>query len=134
MNRLKAKLTAFMYGRYGVDEFGRFLMGVALGLLIITIFIRIPMLYYFALAVLVYAYFRILSKNRSKRYEENRAYANLRYKMVCRKQTVVNRMKDSRTHRIFKCPNCCQKIRVPKGKGKICIKCPKCRIEFIKKT
>ena len=134
MNKFKAKLTAFMYGRYGVDEFGRFLMGVALVLLIITIFIRIPILYYFALAVLVYAYFRILSKNRSKRYEENRAYANLRYKFVCRKQTFVNRMKDSKTHRIFKCPNCSQKIRVPRGKGKICIKCPKCRIEFIKKT
>lgn len=35
---------------------------------------------------------------------------------------------------IFKCPNCGYKITAPKGNGTICIKCPKCRIEFSKKT
>ena len=38
------------------------------------------------------------------------------------------------TYRFFKCPQCKQTVRVPKGRGKICITCPKCKTEFIKKS
>ena len=45
-----------------------------------------------------------------------------------------NRVKDGRTHRYYKCPECGKKLRVPKGKGKISITCPQCGNKFIKKT
>ena len=77
---------------------------------------------------------RMFSRNISRRSAENQKYMKIHYKFMSRFNKVRARIKDSKTHRIFKCPSCGQKIRVPKGKGRISIKCPKCRIEFIKKT
>lgn len=134
MSRFRQKVMQFMQGRYGADQFSRFLIYLSLILLVITLFCRNNFIYYIAVIVLFYSYFRMLSRNISKRYAENQKYLSLRYKMVGRFNWIRLRIKDSKTHRIFKCPSCSQKIRVPKGKGRISIKCPKCRIEFIKKT
>lgn len=134
MSRFRQKVMQFMQGRYGADQFSRFLIYLSLILLVITLFCRNNFIYYIAVIVLFYSYFRMLSRNISKRYAENQKYLSLRYKMVGRFNWIKLRIKDSKTHRIFKCPSCSQKIRVPKGKGRISIKCPKCRIEFIKKT
>lgn len=134
MGRFRQKVMQFMQGRYGADQFSRFLIYLSLILLVITLFCRNNFIYYIAVIVLFYSYFRMLSRNISKRYAENQKYLSLRYKVVGRFNWIKLRIKDSKTHRIFKCPSCSQKIRVPKGKGRISIKCPKCRIEFIKKT
>ncbi len=134
MSRFRQKVMQFMQGRYGADQFSRFLIYLSLILLVITLFCRNNFIYYIAVIVLFYSYFRMLSRNISRRYAENQKYLSLRYKVVGRFNWIRLRIKDSKTHRIFKCPSCSQKIRVPKGKGRISIKCPKCRIEFIKKT
>lgn len=134
MGRFRQKVMQFMQGRYGADQFSRFLIYLSLILLVITLFCRNNFIYYIAVIVLFYSYFRMLSRNISRRYAENQKYLSLRYKVVGRFNWIKLRIKDSKTHRIFKCPSCSQKIRVPKGKGRISIKCPKCRIEFIKKT
>lgn len=128
MNKFKEKIVRFMQGRYGLDQLGRYLLAVSLILMVIFILIwPAKFLYFLALACLIYGYFRILSRNASKRYQENQKFVSF----ISGQKLKFSQRK---THRIFKCPNCSQKIRVPKGKGKICIKCPKCRIEFIKKT
>ena len=44
------------------------------------------------------------------------------------------RQEQKKIYRFYKCPQCRQRVRVPKGKGRICITCPKCRAEFIKKS
>lgn len=134
MSKFRQKVMQFMQGRYGADQFSKFLIYLSLILLIITLFCRNNFIYYIAVIVLFYSYFRMLSRNISKRYAENQKYLSLRYKVVGKFNWIKLRIKDSKTHRIFKCPSCSQKIRVPKGKGRISIKCPKCRIEFIKKT
>lgn len=134
MSRFRQKVMQFMQGRYGADQFSRFLIYLSLILLVITLFCRNNFIYYIAVIVLFYSYFRMLSRNISRRYAENQKYLSLRYKVVGKFNWIRLRIKDSKTHRIFKCPSCSQKIRVPKGKGRISIKCPKCRIEFIKKT
>lgn len=134
MNRFKQTLMGFLQGRYGIDQLTRFIIYVSLGLMVFTLFFHNSLLYLIAVIGIIYAYFRIFSKNISKRYSENQAYLRLRYKVVGKFNNWKLRMKDSRTHRIFRCPSCGQKIRVPRNKGKISIKCPKCRIEFVRKS
>ena len=134
MSKFRDRMMKFMYGRYGMDHLSRLMMYAALALLVITLFWHNMVLYLLSVALMIYTYFRILSRNISKRYSENQAYLKVRYKVIGRFFNFKARMKDKKTHRIFKCPSCSQKIRVPRGKGKISIKCPKCRIEFVKKS
>lgn len=134
MNRFKDKMARFMYGRYGMDQLSRNLSLICLVLLIVTMFVRNNVIYMIALIGIVYTYFRVFSRNISRRSEENEKYLKFHYKVVGKLNKIKFRITDSKTHRIFRCPSCSQKIRVPRGKGKISIKCPKCRIEFIKKT
>jgi|UniRef100_UPI003FED6593 DNA-directed RNA polymerase subunit RPC12/RpoP len=134
MNSFKDKMARFMYGRYGMDQLSRNLSLICLVLLIVTMFVRNNVIYMIALVGIVYTYFRVFSRNISRRSEENEKYLKFHYKVVGKLNKIKFRITDSKTHRIFRCPSCSQKIRVPRGKGKISIKCPKCRIEFIKKT
>ena len=134
MNRFKDKMARFMYGRYGMDQLSRNLSLICLVLLIVTMFVRNNVIYMIALVGIVYTYFRVFSRNISRRSEENEKFLKFHYKVVGKLNKIKFRITDSKTHRIFRCPSCSQKIRVPRGKGKISIKCPKCRIEFIKKT
>ena len=134
MNSFKDKMARFMYGRYGMDQLSRNLSLICLVLLIVTMFVRNNVIYMIALVGIVYTYFRVFSRNISRRSEENQKYLKFHYKVVGKLNKIKFRITDSKTHRIFRCPSCSQKIRVPRGKGKISIKCPKCRIEFIKKT
>ena len=134
MNRFKDKMARFMYGRYGMDQLSRNLSLICLVLLIVTMFVRNNVIYMIALVGIVYTYFRVFSRNISRRSDENEKYLRFHYKVVGKLNKIKFRITDSKTHRIFRCPSCSQKIRVPRGKGKISIKCPKCRIEFIKRT
>lgn len=134
MNSFKDKMARFMYGRYGMDQLSRNLSLICLVLLLVTMFVRNNVIYMIALVGIVYTYFRVFSRNISRRSEENEKYLKFHYKVVGKLNKIKFRITDSKTHRIFRCPSCSQKIRVPRGKGKISIKCPKCRIEFIKKT
>ena len=134
MNSFKDKMARFMYGRYGMDQLSRNLSLICLVLLIVTMFVRNNVIYMIALVGIVYTYFRVFSRNISRRSQENEKYLKFHYKVVGKLNKIKFRITDSKTHRIFRCPSCSQKIRVPRGKGKISIKCPKCRIEFIKKT
>lgn len=134
MERLKERMARFMYGRYGMDQLSRMINYVSFALLIITLFTNSTLIYLLALVGIIYSYYRVFSRNISRRYSENQVYLKLKYDVLRRFHNFKLRLKDKKTHRIFKCPSCSQKIRVPRGKGRICIKCPKCRIEFTRKS
>ena len=135
---MKDWFERFMRGRYGVDHFSHFLLYVAMILMVVQLFIRNSIvrlvLSILVVIILAYAYVRIFSRNHYKRYSENEAYLKYCNQIKCLFSRERSRMQQRKTHRIFKCPNCGQSIRVPKGKGKIAITCPMCKTEFIKKT
>lgn len=130
---MKEKIMRFMQGRYGNDQLNRFLMFVAMALLIISVF-GLDFLYFVALVIMVYAYFRMFSKQIYKRSAENQKYLQYEWKVKSRFQKKKREVQQSKTHHIYKCPNCKQKIRVPRGRGRIAITCRKCGHEFIKKS
>ena len=135
---MKDKLNRFMQGRYGVDNFARFTLGVALFVIVVGSFMRQNaaggVLDTVGFILIIYTYFRILSRNISARYAENQKYltmtAGIRRKLASWKSQLAQR----KIYHIYRCPGCKQKIRVPRGRGKIEIRCPKCNTRFVKKS
>lgn len=123
---MKMGLYRFMRGRYGTDKLNRLILFLGLFFCVVSMFmpVGIPVLVMTTLACVCsfLAIFRAFSRNTYQRYRENKRYLDL-----------LTRIKD-RDHRYYACPKCRQSVRVPKGKGKIAITCPKCREKFIKKT
>ncbi len=131
---MKQKFQQFMSGRYGADQLSRLLMVITLVVLVLSMFRPLRFLYIVAMVLLVYTYFRMFSRNIEKRYAENQKYLNWKYRLVVKKNQRKKRWAQRKTYHFYKCPNCKQTVRVPRGKGKICITCPKCRTEFVKKS
>lgn len=134
MYRLNTKMQQFMVGRYGADELGRFISVSTLVCLLVSLFTKWGILYWIGLFLIFYTYFRMFSKNVSKRYQENQKFLTLRYKAVAKWSIMKKHFLERKIYRFYKCPQCKQKVRVPKGRGKISITCPKCRTEFVKKS
>ena len=124
--KLSAGLRNFMAGRYGTDRLNMAILGAGLvASLLSMIASSAPLnlvLWALSYGLMIWAIFRTLSRNTYKRYQENRKFLQ-----------VFDRLKD-RQHRYFDCPKCRQMVRVPRGKGKIAITCPRCREKFVKKT
>ncbi len=138
MKNLKDKLVGgmqrFMYGRNGQDAFARDIYMVSLVLLIVTMFFRNGLLYYVGLAGFIYSMFRMISKNIPARQKENQRYLEWKWKVEARVRVLKRQWRERKTHRYYACPTCHQMTRVPKGKGQIEIRCPKCGTTFVKKT
>lgn len=130
---MRERFQLFMYGRYGMDELGRFINILTLIILVLGVFLS-PQITILAVALLVYEYFRVLSRNAYKRSRENAVYLHLRKRVKRWFFTCKQRFLQRKTHRFYRCPSCRQTLRVPRGKGKISLTCPKCHIEFIKNS
>lgn len=117
----------FMLGRYGSDKLNvhLLLLGAVMILLGALLGSKVPWLSWLSAAAyvpLIWSIFRTYSKNISARQRENAAYLNF-----------FAHLRD-RQHRYYRCPGCRQTVRVPRGRGKINIRCPKCGAQFIRKS
>ena len=124
-NKLKTGLYRFMAGRYGTDKLNTVILWTGVGCLLLSLFLEgwaSVILWLLSYICMGWALYRSFSRKTYKRYQENRRFLH-----------ILERIKD-REHRYYACPKCKQQVRVPKGKGKIAIICPKCREKFIKKT
>ena len=131
---MKEKFQRFMAGRYGADQLTKVYLVITMICLVLSMFTRFMPLYWVALLLLVYTYYRMFSKNVSKMYAQNQKFLNWRYHLVAKWDAFKKRFAQRKEYRFFKCPTCKQRVRVPKGKGKICITCPRCHRDFIKKS
>lgn len=122
-----------MQGRYGNDKFNQFLMIIALVCLVISL-LGGKAFYLIALLFMIYAYYRMFSKKIYVRSAENQWYLKKEMKVRAFFQGKKKELAQKKTHHIYKCPNCKQKIRVPRGRGKIEIRCQKCGTKFIKNS
>lgn len=122
---LSAGMRRFMTGRYGTDKLNMVILTCGLVMCIVGMFLRGTASLIFTLIsylLMFWAIFRTFSRNTYKRYQENRKYLMF-----------LERLKD-RQHRYFKCPKCRQPVRVPRGKGKVAITCPRCHERFVRKS
>lgn len=125
-------MRRMMYGRYGLDKLNVFLMTAAValclaGFLVSRFFGAVGALIgtltsLISYGLLFWYLFRVFSRNIEKRSLENRRYLTLKARLT------------DRSNRYYRCPNCRQTVRVPRGRGKICIKCPKCGEKFVRKS
>lgn len=131
---MRNRLQRFMMGRYGIDKMSQVLSVCSLVLVALGIFLKISIFYWIGLILIGYIYFRMLSRNISKRYAENQAFLQHYYRLTGWFAGKKRSMERNKGYHIYKCPQCKQKVRVPKGKGKISIHCPKCGTDFIKRS
>lgn len=138
---MKEKVIRFMqgrYGAYGADSLTKFLMAAGLAVMFLSSVFggktAAVTCYAFGWAAIIYCYFRLFSKNVTKRYAENQVFLTRTstIRAFFRKQKSM--WQQRRVYHIYRCPGCRQKIRIPRGKGKIEITCPKCNTAFIKKS
>lgn len=127
-------MRRLMYGRYGNDSLNQFLMIAGLFLAAVWSFVRLNALAVVVLALVFLCYFRMFSRNISRRQAENQKFLAWWLPLKKKAGDARLRFRDRKTHRYFRCKCCKTYLRVPRGKGKINIKCPKCGNEFVKKT
>lgn len=127
-------LKKFMIGRYGGDQLSNVLIVFSIFFILIAQFTHWSIFVLFSYIILGISIYRMFSKDIKKRRMENYKFSILLSPIYSKFKKFTNRLKDSKTHKYFKCPNCNSNLRLPKSKGKIKIKCPKCNTEFIKKT
>ena len=133
--RIGDSFRRFMYGRYGSDELNLALLILAVTLSLIntllSIFLRnfsayiyviYPLLHALVFVLLGLNLARTFSRSIAKRQQENKRFLRLKTRLT------------DRHNRYFRCPQCGQQLRVPRGRGKISITCPKCHNQFIKKS
>ena len=126
------RLRRFMFGRYGGDELSKALLVLSFILLLVMNFVPKDLRFLEIVAYIpaIICMFRIFSRNIYKRRNENYKYLKIKNKIVMWFKNNINRIKTLKTYKYYTCSNCKQKLRVPRGKGKMSITCPKCKSSF----
>jgi DNA-directed RNA polymerase subunit RPC12/RpoP len=130
---MRERFQRFMWGRYGNDQLNRFMSILAMAFLMLSMFVSGPF-YAVAVLLMVFVYFRMFSRNTVKRAAENQLYLSKTMKLRMKWQKKKSELAQLQRYHIYKCPRCKQKIRVPRGRGRIAITCRKCGAEFVKKS
>ena len=132
--KFKDTLARFMYGRYGADNLGRVLIWGGIIVLLIGAFTGLRILTIIAYAAYIFAIFRMFSRNVEKRRLENQKYLSITAGL--RKSTTqrMNRLRNSKQYKYFKCPNCKSYLKLPRGVGEVTVTCGKCKNQFRKKA
>lgn len=140
MINMKNWFSNFFAGRQGMDELSKALFWSGLGLFAFAVALAMlgviglaGLIQWIAIFAVIYAFVRAFSRNLMQRESENHAYLNLQAKQRAKLDAAKARRRQSKDYKFYKCPGCHTWLRVPKGKGKIHIKC-KCGYMLYRKT
>ena len=133
MQRIQ-KLLFYMNGRYGYDELSKFLLVVGLLFGVLSNFFFWYILSVLGMALVAFGVLRVLSKEKTNRLKELRTYLKLKNNLITRYVKLKNRWVQRKVYKVTTCPECKQKVRVPRKNKKIRITCPSCKTKFVKKT
>ena len=136
----------FMRGRRGFDQLGLFLMILSFAVEILGRILGSRIVYNVGILIFIYAIFRMMSRNWLKRDEENQKYLNIsnrvknwRYFRAQKKNGIYEYSQSERNrngnfggtvYAYYHCPTCGQQVRIPAGKGKVMVTCPRCAEKF----
>ncbi len=133
-SRLLYSLSRFLQGRYGIDALFLPIVIVSCVFTLLSSVRPLGWLRLIGTALLLYALFRVLSKNFPKRQRELQFYLNWKNKLTQKFRLYRRIWQERREKKYFKCPNCKTYLSVPKGKGKLKINCRKCSHQFTRKS
>lgn len=128
------KIKEFFKGRYGQDQFGSFLLGLAAISIVIRFISKLYIFNIITLIILIYANYRIMSKNIYTRSSENMKYLGFKNSIVKFFVWKYLSIFGKNGYKYIKCQNCNQELKVPKNKGKIKISCPNCNSKIVTRS
>ncbi len=123
------RLMKFMSGRYGTDELTYALLILGAILSFANVFVRSGFLQLLVYAVIIYAFFRVLSRNFEARRRENQFFKE-KLSFIKSKQEFHKTQKNDKFHVYKKCPTCKAVLRLPHRVGEHTTVCPRCGKEF----
>ena len=132
--KIDDKTKQWMQGRYGSDELNRCLSIVSLVLLFLSLLFPLKILFFPAILLILWSCIRCYSKNIGRRRRERETYLKVIGSILSWFRLQKDRWRDRKTYRYFRCKGCRAPLRVPKRKGKIHVRCPKCHQEMDAKT
>ena len=131
---MRERFRRFMAGRYGTDALNQFLSIVSIVLLLVALLTRVNLFTWVGMSVLIWCYYRTFSRNIPKRTEENYKFYTLKQQLEGKVRSLKEQWANRKLYHYYRCPQCRQKLRVPRGRGRIQISCPRCGTQFIKKS
>ncbi len=124
------KMMEWLQGRQGPDDLAVFSMNLAIVVVVVNLFARVSWLGWVALVLIAYSMFRIQSKNLGSRARENEAFLKALGPARPWVQNPRAAWAELRAYKHVKCASCKQRVRVPRGKGKLRVTCPRCKTKF----
>lgn len=119
-----------MKNKVNIDEFGIFLVWLGIIANVISYFTKSDFLNYLGLGFVIYAIYRSFSSKREQRAAENQAFKDKILYPIKKSFGSAKKRRKDKDHKYVSCPHCGQKLRIPKNKGKVRVKCAKCGAKF----
>ena len=116
---MRERFRRFMAGRYGTDALNQFLSIVSIVLLLVALLTRVNLFTWVGMGVLIWCYYRTFSRNIPKRTEENYKFYTLKQQLEGKVRSLKEQWANRKLYHYYRCPQCRQKPRVPRGRGRI---------------
>ena len=132
--KFKDGVRNFMIGRNGADQLSMAMLIAGIVLSLLTTITRLAVFNVLGLIVLILTIFRMFSRNLEKRRAENQKFVNFRANFGTNSKQLMNRLKNMKKYKYFKCPQCGARLRLPRKVGEVTVTCGKCKNQFKQKA